>query len=153
SLSRAAVENVGSRTITGGTFSSASANYSAPSLTGTPTLTISQAALTATIANQTKVYGANDQALTSVTPTFTGLLNRPAVCTCGGHGALADPTRRSSDLSLSRAAVENVGSRTITGGTFSSASANYSAPSLTGTPTLTISQAALTATIANQTKV
>ena len=49
---------------------------------------------------------------------------------------------------LARVAGENVGSKNITGGTFSAASANYSAPTLLGTPTLTIAQAALTATIA-----
>src|SRR5678810_579460 len=46
--------------ITSGTFNaltgSAAGNYSAPTVTGSPTLTITRAALTGTIANQTKVY-------------------------------------------------------------------------------------------------
>ena len=59
-LTRAAGENVGSYNITAGTFTAPSANYSAPSFTGTPTLTINTAALTASVANQTKTYGADD---------------------------------------------------------------------------------------------
>src|SRR4051812_49912481 len=72
-------ENVGVRNITGGVFSAASANYSAPSLTGSPTLTISQASLTGAIANQSKVYGADDPTLRSEEHTFERLAHDTAV--------------------------------------------------------------------------
>src|SRR4051812_12397106 len=153
SLARVAGENVGVRNITGGVFSAASANYSAPSLTGSPTLTISQASLTGAIANQSKVYGADDPTLAGIGVTLTGLVNNPAVVTWNGNFAINDSALTSSVTSLARVAGENVGVRNITGGVFSAASANYSAPSLTGSPTLTISQASLTGAIANQSKV
>ena len=42
---------------------------------------------------------------------------------------------------LTRVGGENVGTRNITGGSFSSASGNYFAPTFTGTPTLGITPA------------
>ena len=66
SLTRTAGETVGSSpyNITAATFNAltgtAAGNYNAPTFTGTPTLTITKATLTGSIANQTKVYGAND---------------------------------------------------------------------------------------------
>src|SRR6185295_10045589 len=153
SLTRAVGENVGVRASTAGTFSAASGNYSGPTLTGSPSLTISQAALTGSIANQTKVYGADDPSLAGIGVTLTGLVVNPAVSTWNGSVAIDDSALTSTVSSLTRAVGENVGVRAITAGTFSAASGNYSGPTLTGSPTLTISQAALTGSIANQTKV
>ena len=63
-LTRAVGENVGAYNITAAAFNAltgtSAGNYNAPTFTGTPTLTINTAALTGSIANQTKVYGAND---------------------------------------------------------------------------------------------
>src|SRR6185369_15487898 len=152
-LTRAAGENVGSRAITAGTFSAASGNYSAPTFTGTPTLTISQASLTGSIANQTKVYGADDPALSGIAVTLTGLVNNPAVVTWNGNVAIDDSALSSSVTSLTRVVGESVGVRNITAGTFGAVSGNYSGPTFTGTPTLTVTPATLTGSIANQTKV
>ena len=117
-------------------------------------LTISPASLTGTIANQTKVYGADDPSLAGIGVTLTGLVVNPAVSTWNGTGG---DRRQRVELqpatSLARQVGENVGVRTITAGTVTAASGNYSAPTVTGSPTLTISPASLTGTIANQTKV
>src|SRR5262245_63566032 len=76
SLTRAANETVGSYNITGGTLNaltgSSAGNYTASLSTAGNTLAINQAALTATIANQTKTYGANDPSLSGITPTLAG---------------------------------------------------------------------------------
>jgi len=152
-LARQAGENVGSRNITSATFSAASSNYSAPTFTGSPTLSITQAALTGSIGNQTKVYGANDPSLAGIGVTLGGLINNPAVVTWNGNVAIDDSALTSTVSALARQAGENVGSRNITSATFSAASGNYSAPTLSGTPTLSITQAALTGSIGNQTKV
>ncbi len=153
SLARQIGEDVGSRNITAATFSAASGNYSAPTLTGAPTLTISQASLTGSIANQDKVYGADDPGLGSMGVTLGGLIDNPAVVTWNGNVAIDDSALTSSVTSLTRQVGEDVGSRNITAATFSAASGNYSAPTLTGTPILTIDQASLTGSIANQNKV
>src|SRR4051812_49777014 len=150
SLARVAGEYVGVSNMHGGVSSAASSNVSASSLTGSPTLTISQASLTGAIANQSKVYGADDPTLAGIGVTLTGLVNNPAVVTWNGNVAINVSALHVSVVRLARVAGENVGVRNITGGVFSAASANYSAPSLTGSPTLTISQASLTGAIANQ---
>src|SRR6202034_4700305 len=74
-------ETVGSYNVTAATFTAPSANYNAPTLTGTPTLTISKASLTGSIANQSKVYGANDPALSGIGVTLGGIVNNPSIVT------------------------------------------------------------------------
>jgi hypothetical protein len=162
SLTRNAGENVGSYAITGGALSaltgSAAGNYTASlTLSGTPTLTITQASLSATIANQGKVYGADDPLLSGIVPTLTGKINR-TVSTWNGSVAVNDTAAVADTLaSLTRAAGENVGSYNITAATFNaltgSAAGNYSGPTFTGTPTLTITRGTLSASISNQSKV
>src|SRR5262249_47209491 len=143
-------------TITGGTFSAPNANYNAPTFTGSPVLTITPASLTATVANQSKVYGADDPALTGINPILTGLVNRTVqTWNRSEERRVGDSARTSTTLSLARVAGENVATSpyTITGGTVSAPNANYNAPTFTGTPVLTITPASLTATVANQSKV
>ena len=53
-------------------------------------LTISPASLTGTIANQTKVYGADDPSLAGIGVTLTGLVVNPAVSTWNGTVAIDD---------------------------------------------------------------
>ncbi len=150
-LTRAGGESVGSYNITAGSFSTPSTNYSAPTFTGTPTLTIGTASLTASVANQNKVYGADDPTL-PFAASVTGLINR-SVSTWNGSVTVNDSALTSNATALTRAVGESVGSYNITAGTFSTPSTNYSAPTFTGSPTLTIGTASLTATIANQSKV
>ncbi|WP_175597124.1 MBG domain-containing protein [Peristeroidobacter soli] len=160
SLTRQAGEDVGTRNITAATFTaltgSRAGNYTAPTLNGTPTLTISAAPLSATVANQTKVYGNADPALAGITPTLNGLINR-SVTTWNGAVAVDDSSVAVTLSSLTRAVGEDVGVRNITAATFNaltgSGASNYQAPTLSGTPTLTITTRPLTATIADQTKV
>src|SRR5438046_10376281 len=75
SLVRQAGENVGTRNITSGIFAAASSNYSAPTLFGTPTLSITPASLSASIANQTKVYGADDPSVSGIAVTLNDLMS------------------------------------------------------------------------------
>jgi mucin-19 len=163
SLTRAAGESVagGPYAITAGTLNalsgSSAPNYSASfSVANGPTLTINQAALTATIGNQNKTYGTNDPSLSGITPTLAGVINR-TVSTWNGNVAVDDTNKVSASLaSLTRTANENVGSYSITGGTLTlsgTSAGNYSSGfSVSGGPTLTINQAVLTATIGNQSK-
>src|SRR5262249_8601460 len=158
SLARVAGENVATSpyTITGGTFSAPNANYNRPEVTRAPELTITPASLAATVANQSKVYGADDPALTGINPILTGLVNRTVqTWNAGPQPTIDDSALTSTTLSLARVAGENVATSpyTITGGTFSAPNANYNAPTFTGTPVLTITPASLTATVANQSKV
>ncbi len=99
------------------------------------TLTVTQAPLTVTADNQTKVYGAADPTLTF---TATGLLNgdSPSVVT-------------GVSLSTATGAAATAGAHTITatGGT----ATNYSISDVNGT--LTVSQASLTVTADDQSKV
>src|SRR5205823_1204589 len=118
----------------------------------TPTLTINTASLTGSIADQTKVYGANDPTLSGIGVTLGGLVNR-TVSTWNGNVAVNDSALTSNVTALTRATGENVGSYNITAGTFTTPSTNYSSPVFTGTPTLAISTASLTGSIANQSKV
>jgi hypothetical protein len=161
SLARTAGENVGSYNVTGGTLTlsgTSAGNYSSSfSVGGSPTLTINQAALTATIGNQSKTYGANDPSLSGITPTLAGVINR-TVSTWNGNVIVNDTGLVTASLaSLTRIAGENVASYSITGGTLQalsgSSAGNYSASfNVANSPTLTINQAALTATIGNQSK-
>jgi hypothetical protein len=120
-LTRAAGENVGAYNITAGAFTAPSANYSAPSFTGGPTLTISTAALTASVANQSKTYGSDDPALPIAAISVSGLVNR-TVATWNGNVAVDDSALTSQATALTRAVGENVGAYNITGGTFSAPS-------------------------------
>src|SRR5208283_6098132 len=82
------------------------------------TLTVTPAALSATIANQNKGYGANDPALGGIGVTLNGVIDNPAIVTWNGNVAVNDTGNVSASLaSLSRAAGENVGSYAITSGT------------------------------------
>jgi hypothetical protein len=163
SLTRASGENVGSHAIIGASFTalsgSAAGNYNAPTFTGTPTLTVSAAPLTASIAGQSKIYGTDDPALAGMAVNLTGAVNR-TVTTWGGNVAIDDSAAAAlatTLASLTRTAGENAGSYTISAASFNAytgtSAANYSAPSFTGVPTLTIGKASVTASIANQTKV
>src|SRR5204863_185659 len=133
-----------------------SGNYFALVTTSTPTsLAITKASLTGNIADQTKVYGANDPALAGIGVTLSGLINRTVV-TWNGNVAVDDSALTSSVTSLARVAGETVGSSpySITAASFSTPSGNYFAPVWTGTPTsLAITKTNLTGTIADQTKV
>jgi DNA/RNA-binding domain of Phe-tRNA-synthetase-like protein len=162
SLTRTAGETVGSSpySITAATFNaltgSAIGNYTAPtSLTGSPTLSITKANLTGSIANQSKVYGANDPTLSGIAVNLTGLINNASISTWNGTASINDSALTSTVTALTRTAGELVSGSpySITSATFSAPSGNYNAPTLTGSPTLSITKASLTASIANQTKV
>src|SRR5258706_10531364 len=161
-LTRSAGEGVGIYNVTGVTFDAlpgaGAANYVAPtSFTGIPTLTINPATLTATIANQTKVYGVSDSALAGIGVTLSGLVSR-SVTSWNGSTSVNDSAAVNTTLaSLARVVGENAGSYAITGASFNAltgtGAANYSAPTFAGSPTLTITTVPLTATIASQAKV
>ncbi|HSW93172.1 MAG TPA: MBG domain-containing protein, partial [Gammaproteobacteria bacterium] len=152
SLVRQSGENVGSYNITSGVFTAPSSNYFAPGFAGSPTLSITQAGLSGSIANQNKVYGTNDPLLSGINVNLAGLINR-TVSTWNGNVAVNDSALTSSVTSLVRATGESVGSYGITSGVFTAPSANYLAPTFTGSPTLNITKAGLTGSIANQSKV
>ena len=132
STTTGAAATAGTHTITasGGT----AANYAITDVNGT--LTVSQAALTVTADDQTKVYGAADPTLT-YTPSGT-LYYGDAYSVITGVS-----------LSTTTGAAATAGTHTITasGGT----AANYAITDVNGT--LTVSQAALTVTADDQTKV
>ncbi len=166
SLVRAAGENVGSYNITGSTFnaySGASAgNYNLiNSLTGSPTLSITPATLTASIANQSKVYGANDPSLSGITVNLSGVINNANISTWNGTVGINDTGNVADTLaSLTRTSGETVsgGPYAINSATFNgltgSAASNYNAlTGLTAGATLSVTPVSLTASIANQTKV
>ncbi|MDR3478816.1 MAG: MBG domain-containing protein, partial [Gammaproteobacteria bacterium] len=165
SLARAAGENVSGSpyVINAATFNAltgtAAGNYNVPTFAGSPTLSITKASLTGAIANQTKVYGANDPALSGIGVTLGGVINNPAIATWNGNVSVNDTALVSATpSSLTRAVGEIVSGSpyAITAGTFtlSGASAgNYNSPTFSGSPTLTITKASLTGTIADQTKV
>jgi filamentous hemagglutinin family protein len=156
SLTRTVGESVAGApySITAGTFTTPSTNYNAPTLVAGSTLEITEASLTATVANQTKVYGADDPALASVGVTLNGLINR-TVSTWNGNVAVDDSGLASSATSLTRTVGENVAGApyAITAGGFTTPSTNYNAPTLVAGSTLDITEASLTATVADQTKV
>src|SRR5258706_529258 len=159
-LTRSAGEGVGIYNVTGVTFDAlpgaGAANYVAPtSFTGIPTLTINPATLTATIANQTKVYGVSDSALAGIGVTLSGLVSR-SVTSWNGSTSVNDSTAVNTTLaSLAREAGENVGSYAITGASFGALSgtgaSNYSAPTFSGSPVLTITPASVAVTSVTKT--
>jgi autotransporter-associated beta strand protein len=156
-LARNPGESVGSYAITGGALNplagAAAGNYSASLSTAGNTLTVTQAPATASIANQNKVYGADDPALGAIGVTLGGLVNANVTDWNGNVTAINDAALTSAVTSLTRVAGENVGSYSMTAGSFTAPSGNYSAPALLGAPTLTIGAAPLAATIADQSKV
>src|SRR5262249_42007270 len=105
SIGRTVGESVGSYGITTGTLVS-SVGYGI-SVAGAPSLTITPAALTATVANQTKVYGADDPALGTVGVTLGGLITNPAVVTWNGNVAINDSGLTSTATRSTRAVAEN----------------------------------------------
>src|SRR5262249_14917712 len=113
-------------------------NYTASLSTAGNTLAITQKALTATIANQSKTYGADDPSLAGITPALAGVINR-TVSTWNGNVVVNDTNNVSASVaSLTRNAGENVGSYNITAGTFplaGSSAGNYSGASFTYSPT------------------
>src|SRR4029079_9705118 len=116
SLVRASGENVGSYNITSASFNALSAsagNYNSPVYTsGSAQLTINKANLTASLANQSKVYGADEPSVVSVAVTLGGLINR-TVTTWMGTASINDSAVTASVTSLVRTAGENVGSYNI----------------------------------------
>src|SRR5207253_1137298 len=111
------------------------------------------------IVNQTKVYGADDPSLPSV--SLSGQINRTVTNWMGGTRAINDTGASAiadTLASLTRATGENVGSYNITGSTFNAytgiSAGNYTDLSgLRGSPILSITKATLTSSIVNQTKV
>jgi len=72
------------------------------------TLAITAAALTATVANQTKVYGQDDPALAGVGVTLGGLVNRTVVDWNGTNPTINDSALTSNATALTRTAGEAV---------------------------------------------
>src|SRR5262249_50758079 len=82
------------------------------------TLTINQAGLTATIANQSKTYGADDPSLSGIAVGLSGVVNTTVTNWNGTSTPINDTGNVAGNLqSLTRTVGETVGSYTITGGT------------------------------------
>src|SRR6185295_12156881 len=114
-------------------------------------LTVTPAALTGTIANQTKTYGADDPTLSGITVTLGGVVNGTVTNWNGATTPLNDTGNVSATLAtLSRGAGELVSGSpyTITGGTLNAltgtAAGNYTSSLSTAGNTLSITPAALT---------
>src|SRR5213078_4763537 len=150
-LTRTGGETVASYAILTGSFTTPSANYSAPTLGGGSDLTITTKALTATV-NATKVYGTSDPALGTVPVVLGGLVNTTVTDWNAVSTPINDSALTSSATALTRTGGETVASYAILTGSFTTPSANYSAPTLGGGSDLTITTKALTATV-NATKV
>ncbi|AGA80716.1 MBG domain-containing protein [Echinicola vietnamensis] len=129
-LSRATGEDVGDYTITASGYTSP--NYTVTYAAGT--FEITPAALTVTAADQAKVYGSMDPALTV---TYAGFVNGD------------DETALGGSLTVSRATGEDVGDYTITASGYTSS--NYTINYASGT--FEITPAALTVMAADQSKV
>src|SRR5258706_6011424 len=152
SLTRAAGEGVGSYAISAATFNAltgtSAANYTTPTvLTGTPLLTVTRKDLTATIADQTKVYGTSDPALAGISVPLSGQVNR-TVLSWNGCTPINDSAAVGTTLStLVRQIGQNAGSYNITGASFApltgASAGNYNAPPVTGTPRPTINAMAV----------
>ena len=140
SLTRNAGENVGGYAITGGTVSAltgiAAGNYSGASLsTAGNTLTINPATLTASIADQTKTYAANDPAVGTIAVTLGGAVNTSVTDWNGNVTVINDAGSLTATLAdLTRVPGENVGVYNVTGGTLGTitggAASNYGGASL-----------------------
>ncbi|WP_129778136.1 MBG domain-containing protein [Peristeroidobacter soli] len=162
SIGRLAGESVGSYAFTQGSVGVADGNsgnnYAVTFDGSSHPFAITQASLTVSLPNQTKVYGADDPSLASITPTMSGAVNRAVTDLNGNVTNIDDRAATSVSLtSLTREIGESVGTRAVTGVTFSalsgSAASNYTGPTLSGSPVLTITQAPLNVSIPNQTKV
>src|ERR1019366_4206620 len=122
--------------ITGGALhaltGSAEGNYTESLSTAGNTLTVTQKALTGTIASQTKVYGADDPLLAGITVNLGGVVNNAAISTWNGAVSVNDTGNVATTLSgLTRTAGEVVSGSpySITGGALhaltGSAEGNY----------------------------
>ncbi|WP_200978007.1 MBG domain-containing protein [Echinicola sp. 20G] len=129
-ISRAAGEDVGTYAITASGYTSS--NYAVSYVDGS--FEISQAVLTVTVDDQSKVYGDTDP---SLTVSYTGFVNGD------------DETALGGTLDISRAAGEDVGTYAITASGYTSS--NYAVSYVDGS--FEISQAALTVTVDDQSKV
>ncbi|UCS93781.1 gliding motility-associated C-terminal domain-containing protein [Echinicola marina] len=129
-VSRAAGEDVGTYAITASGYTSS--NYTISYVDGS--LEITQAALTVTADDQSKVYGETDGALTV---SYSGFVNSD------------DETALGGTLNISRAAGEDVGTYAITASGYTSS--NYTISYVDGS--FEITQAALTVTADDQSKV
>ncbi|UCS92362.1 gliding motility-associated C-terminal domain-containing protein [Echinicola marina] len=129
-MSRTAGEDVGNYAITASGYTSG--NYTISYVDGN--LEITQAALTVTADDQSKVYGEADGALTV---SYSGFVNGDDATALGGT------------LAISRAAGEDVGNYAITASGYTSG--NYTISYVDGN--LEITQAALTVTADDQSKV
>ncbi|HMJ49002.1 MAG TPA: MBG domain-containing protein, partial [Burkholderiales bacterium] len=163
SLSRAVGENVGSYPVTAGSFTAASANYSLPVFDGSnnPALSITQAlGLTATIANQTKVYGSSDPLAATIPVILSGQVNASVTDWNGNVTVINDTTAgklSATLLSITRNAGENVGSYNYTSGVLNplggSSAGNYASASFNpGSSVLDITPASLTVKADNESK-
>uniref|UniRef100_UPI001BFC8773 MBG domain-containing protein n=1 Tax=Echinicola shivajiensis TaxID=1035916 RepID=UPI001BFC8773 len=129
-VSRAAGEDVGTYAITASGYTSS--NYTISYTDGN--MEITQAALTVTADDQSKVYGATDP---SLTVSYSGFVNSDDATSLGGT------------LSVSRAAGEDVGTYAISASGYTSS--NYAISYVDGN--MEIAQAALTVTSDDQSKV
>src|SRR5258706_15561204 len=83
----------------------AAGNYTASVSTAGNTLSITPAALTGTMANQTKGYGQDDPSLAGIAGNLGGGVSNPAILTWNGTVAINDTGNVSATLArLTRAA-------------------------------------------------
>src|SRR6185436_7792424 len=137
SLTRTAGENVGPYNILSGTAGgTAIGNYTATVNPNAHVLNVTPAALTGTITNQTKVYGADDPTLSGIAVSLGGLVNGTVTDWNGASTPLNDTGNVSATLAtLTRNAGETVTapgpSYAITSGTLNAltgtAAGNYTA--------------------------
>src|SRR6185295_19475265 len=104
-------EAAGNHTITAGTFTAPSSNYSAPTFSS-GTLTIDLKATTASVASTNKTFGTNDPALPAVT-NLTGLVNANVTDWNNATTAINDSALTSNATALTRTAGEVVGSYNV----------------------------------------
>src|SRR5262249_6956802 len=121
SLARTAGETVSTYSITGGPLDgltgASSGNYTARLSTAGNTLAITQKALTATIANQSKTYGSNDPNVSGIAVGLSSVVNTTVTNWNGTSTPINDTGQVATSVaSLTRNAGENVGSYNITGG-------------------------------------
>src|SRR5262249_59451292 len=93
-------------------------NYTASLSTAGNTLAITQKALTATIANQSKTYGSNDPNVSGIAVGLSSVVNTTVTNWNGTSTPINDTGQVATSLaSLARTSGETVGSYNITGGT------------------------------------
>src|SRR6185436_9528132 len=152
SLTRTAGENVGPYNILSGTAGgTAIGNYTATVNPNAHVLNVTPAALTGSITNQTKVYGADDPTLSGIAVSLGGLVNGTVTDWNGASTPLNDTGNVSATLAtLTRNAGELVSGSpyAITSGTLNAltgtAAGNYTASVSTAGNTLAITPATLT---------